>query len=143
MKTLSTILSITLLAGATAASADPIKTFKALCLAHPGDTGAIVAAGKKAGFVPMSLGSDMDKNTFIGEKKSTGEALEVNAFTSHSFECALAVDDMQNPEAVRAAFFKAIGLPTDDITARGTIGGKTYTFLHDTNGGETFVMFAD
>ncbi len=79
----------------------------------------------------------------MGVRKKTDETLQINVATNHKFECAVTTSDMANPEQVRASFFKSLGLKPKGATAKGTIGGTTYTFLHDTRGGEAFVMYSN
>lgn len=124
---------------AASASADAIDTFRQICVANAGNVAAIVDAGNRAGF---SL-SPFSGNSHMGVRTSTDESLQINVATSHSFECAVTTSDMQNPQAVNQRFFKSLGLTPRGGTARGVLNGKTYTFLHDTKGGEAFVIYAD
>ncbi len=119
--------------------AGSIGTFRQLCVANAGDPAAIAAAGTKAGFRM----SKMAAGKAMGFRKSTDESLQVNVATKHKFECAVTTSDMANPEQVGADFFKSLGLTPKRGTAKGKIGGKTYTFLHDTRGGEAFVMYSN
>ncbi|MBK5933270.1 hypothetical protein C8N32_109129 [Rhodovulum imhoffii] len=120
------------------AQAGAIDTFRQICVSNAGNPSAIIAAGNKAGFgmEKMAVGA-------IGFRTKTDESLQVNVATKHKFECAVTTSDMANFEQVRADFFKSLGLKPKRGTARGIIGGKTYTFLHDTRGGEAFVMFSN
>ena len=122
-----------------AAAADPIKTFQTACMANAGDVAAIEATIKRAGFKVQELAP----GSFIGARKSSDETVQVNVFTKHKFECAVTTSDMKNPKDVSKTFFETLGLKPRRGKATGRIGGKKYTFLHDTNGGEAFVMYAN
>lgn len=137
LKLIATCAAI--LAGSLPAHADPIETFRALCLPQIGNPAAIKRAARRAGFEMQ----DMGRNSFFGFRKSTNESLQINVATRHQFECAVTSPDMPNPNAVRARFFDSLGLKPRGQTARGTLNNTTYTFLHDTNQGEAFVVYAD
>lgn len=124
---------------ANAAAADPIETFRALCMANLGNPAGIEQAGKSAGFNMMELAP----NSFMGSRDSTDESLQINAFSSHAFECAVTTSDVADANAFRDAFFAAIGVPHSNGTAKGSVGGQSYTFMHDTNGGEALVVYAN
>ncbi len=133
------MLTIALICLASGAQADAIQTFRQLCLANAGNPAAIITAGKKAGFDMTPLA----KNSAMGMRTKTDESLQVNVFTKHKFECAVTTSDIQNPEKVSSEFFGALGLKPRRGQAKASVGGKRYTFMHDTKGGEAFVMFAN
>ncbi len=122
-----------------AATAGPVETFRSICFAHLSDPAAIEKAAKKAGFdmTPLGQGSAM------GARAKTDETVQINAFTSHKFECAVTTSDVADPAALGAKFFTALGLNAKGSKARAKANGQTYTFMHDTKGGEAFVVFAD
>lgn len=124
---------------ATSAAADPIDTFRTLCMNHLGDPAAIEQAGTAAGFQMLELQPD----SYMGSRDSTDETLQINAFSSHKFECAVTTSDVADPDAFRETFFAAIGIPHRNGTATGSVAGQSYTFSHDTNGGEALVVFAN
>lgn len=124
---------------ATSAAADPIATFRATCMGALGNPAAIAQAGTAAGFQMTEIGA----GSFMGSRASTDESLQINAFTSHKFECAVTTSDVADPNAFRDQFFQAIGIAHNGGEARGAVAGQTYTFKHDTNGGEALVVFAD
>lgn len=136
-----TTASILALCGvfATQATADPVSTFRTLCMANLGNPAAIEQAGKSAGFQMLELGT----NSFMGTRDSTDETLQINAFSSHKFECAVTTSDVTDPNAFRDTFFAAIGIAHTNGTPTGSVAGQTYTFTHDTNGGEALVVFAN
>ena len=138
MSALKISIFVSAVLAASAVHAGSIDTFRQFCVANAGDPQAIANAGKKAGFKMTSAVGGM-----MGFRKKTDESLQVNVATKHKFECAVTTSDMANPGQVSADFFKSLGLKPKGATAKGSIGGKTYTFLHDTRGGEAFVMFAD
>ncbi len=123
---------------ASAVQAGSIDTFRQFCVANAGQPQAIADAGTKAGFRMTSAAGGV-----MGFRKATDESLQVNVATKHKFECAVTTSDMANPEKVSADFFKSLGLTPRGATAKGSIGGTTYTFLHDTKGGEAFVMYSN
>lgn len=129
--------SIALACLSTGVQADSIKTFRQLCLANAGNPSAIMAAGKKAGFDMTKIG----ESSAMGLRKKTDESLQINVFTNHAFECAVTTSDMANPDQVGAAFFKSLGLKPKRGQAKGSVGGQSYTFKHDSEGGEAFVMY--
>lgn len=136
----ATLLGLVFASGlVTSAIAGPIDTFRSLCMSHLGDPAAIAQAGKAAGFTLTEIGA----GSFMGSRDSTDESLQINAFTSHKFECAVTTSDVADPNALRDQFFQSIGIPHNSGEARGAVAGRTYTFKHDTNGGEALVVFAD
>ena len=124
---------------ASSAAAGPIDTFRSLCMSNLGNPTAIAQAGKVAGFDLIELGA----GSFMGSRDSTDESLQINAFTSNKFECAVITSDVADPTAFRDQFFQSIGIPHSGGEARGTVAGQSYTFKHDTNGGEALVVFAN
>ena len=137
MKSVALALVLVLLGGA--AQADPITTFRQICMANLGQPAAAIKAGKSDGFNMTSLAA----NSSMGFKGSSDESVQINVATRHAFECAVTTSDMANPSAVTRQFFEALGLTGKGGKAKGKVGGKTYTFLHDTKGGEAFVVYAD
>ncbi|MEO8530829.1 MAG: hypothetical protein ABI459_06380 [Deltaproteobacteria bacterium] len=124
---------------AGAAQADPIATFKQLCMQNLGNSSGAIKAGKKVGFTMITMGPGAS----MGFRNSTDESLQVNVATRHKFECTVTTSDMANPNAVADRFFAELGLTGRKGKAAGKIGGKTYTFMHDTKGGEAFVVYSD
>ena len=113
------------------------ETFKTMCLNNIDQPQKIIEAGNRAGFNMRSLAPE----SAMGFRLSSDESLQVNAFTRKDFECAVTTSDISDPASVTRAFFAMLG-----ITHRGNVGTKTingtqYSFLHDTNGGEAFVVF--
>jgi hypothetical protein len=100
---------------------------------------AIAQAGKAAGLDPMEIGA----GSIMGLRDSTDESLQINAFTSNNIECAVTTSDVADPTTFRDHFFQSIGIPHSGGEARGTVAGQSYTFKHDTNGGEALVVFAN
>lgn len=124
---------------ASPVSADAIATFQSICMNNLGNPAAIAQAGTAAGFALVEIGTD----SFMGSRASTDETLQINAFTSNKFECAVTTSDVADPDAFRDRFFQSIGIAHNSGEARGAVAGQTYTFKHDTNGGETLVVFAN
>lgn len=120
-------------------AADSIDTFRSLCLPTLGDTAATKRAAEQAGFDVFELEPD----SFLGSRTATDETLQVNVATRHTFECAVTTSDMANPADVTARFFAMLGLTPRGAKASGSVNGERYTFMHDTNDGEAFVVFAD
>ena len=135
MQAAATLITV----AASTSYADPIATFRTLCVNNVGNPAAIEQAGSNAGFGMTPLGND----SYMGSRNSTDEALQINAFTQHAFECAVTTSDVADPSTLRDSFFQTLGLSHKNGQARGTVDGRTYTFLHDTNGGEAFVVFAN
>lgn len=119
--------------------AGPIATFQTLCMPNLSAPSAIKAAGTAAGFEMMELATD----SYLGTRDSTDETLQINAFTRHKFECAVTTSDVADANAFRDSFFAAIGISHANGTGTGTVAGQSYTFSHDTNGGEALVVFAN
>lgn len=121
------------------ASTPSIKTFMTHCLAGAPNVAAIRSSAKKAGFTFVAFGP----NAFLGSRTATDESLQLNVASSHSFECAVTTSSARNSTAVRAAFFDTLG-----VAQRGGVGtliknGKRYTVLHNSAGGEAFVISSD
>ena len=121
----------------TPALADPVATFRGLCMAHLDDVPALRAAATKQGFAPTDLGP----NAFMGLRQKTDEGIQVNAFTRAAFECAVTTSDVANPETLRRQFFDALGIDTPKSEVAVQIGGRAYRVRFDTKGGEALVIF--
>ena len=106
-------------------------------MSNLGNPAAIAQAGEAAVFDPMEIGAGRVK----GSRDSTDESLQI--FTSNNFECAVTTSDVADLTAFRDQFFQSIGIPHSGGEARGTVAGQSYTFKHDTNGGEALVVFAN
>jgi hypothetical protein len=122
---------------ATSALADPVATFRGLCMAHLDDVPALRSAAAKQGFGPTDLGP----NAFIGMRKKTDESIQVNAFTRAAFECAVTTSDVADPETPRRKFFAALGIDTPKSEVAVKIGRRAYRIKFDTKGGEALVIF--
>ena len=131
------ILAALSLLMATSAMADPVATFRGLCMAHLDNVPALRAAAAKQGFAPTDLGP----NAFMGLRQKTDESIQVNAFTRAAFECAVTTSDVANPETLRRQFFGALGIDTPKSEVAVKIGGRAYRVRFDTNGGEALVIF--
>lgn len=121
------------------AIADPIDTFKSICFKNAGNVAAIRADITKNGYKIEEL----KKDSFMGYLASTDESVQVNAFTNKSFECAVTTSDMRGARRLKKRFFREMGLNTKEITPTAVIAGTTYTFFHNTKGGEAFVMYVE
>ncbi len=139
MKTLTFSACFALGLFASSAHADAINTFKTLCFENAGSVAAIRKAATNHGFKVNKLG----KNSYLGTRASTDERVQINVFTKHSFECAVTTSDMPRPRRISREFLKSLGLNGNKGRARTVIDGRSYTVLHDTKGGEAFVIFAD
>jgi len=122
---------------ASSVTASPRDTSRSLCMSNLGNPAAIAQAGEAAVFDPMEIGAGSVK----GSRDSTDESLQI--FTSNNFECAVTTSDVADLTAFRDQFFQSIGIPHSGGEARGTVAGQSYTFKHDTNGGEALVVFAN
>ncbi len=137
MKALATAMFVLFSAGI--AHADVIDTFRGTCLTGIGNADGIRTLGAKMGFDMTKLSA----GSYMGNKSSTDESLQINAFTSHKFECAVTTSDVADPKALEARFFQAIGLKPSGSKASGRVNGTTYTFAYNTHGGEALVVYAD
>ena len=136
---IKTILPATILLTVLAqnAYAGPIDTFKEVCLNNAGNTAAIREAINAQGFEIKNY----KNGAFVGFRKSTDESVQVNVFTKHAFECAVTTSDIKQPRKIKKQFFKELGLKPSFGKASGSLGGKSYTFVHNTKGGEAFIMY--
>lgn len=139
MKCSSALLALGLALAPGLSSADAIDTFKSLCLPYLQDLEGTKAAARKAGFTFTPFG---DQGLF-GARPGTDESIQVNVATSHPYECAVTTSDMPDPASVAARFFAELGLNPSGNKAYGQIKGQRYTFLHDSDGGEAFVVFKE
>jgi hypothetical protein len=135
----SIMAAIIVLTPAQMAQADAIDSFFRHCVNNAPDVSAIANSAANAGFQITEIGA----NARLGLRRSSDETIQVNVATQHRFECAVTTSDMPNPAQVTETFFTRLGLSPRRGRAQGTIGGQSYTFMHDTNGGEAFVMYID
>ncbi len=135
MKLKSVALAMACLLAAPA-FADPVETFRGLCMAQLDNVPALRAAAQKQGFKITDLGA----NSFMGARKRTDESIQVNVFTKARFECAVTTSDVADPEALRARFFSALGVQTRKSRVKAQIQGRSYVISFDTQGGEAMVI---
>jgi hypothetical protein len=128
----------TVLAGASA-RADVIDEFQALCLSHLDQPAGSKKAAAKRGYAPVDLG----KGSFMASNRKIDTTLQVNAFTRHSYECAVTTSDVADPKALKARFFQSLGVKAKGNRVAAKVGSQTYTFEFNTTGGEALVVYRD
>lgn len=119
-------------------AADPIKSFKQLCMAHAPNVDALSRAARRQGFeiVPLSL------NSFMGLRDRTDETLRVNVGNESGFECSITTSGDGDSYGAQMRFFQALGTSGHSGKGAGELRGQYYEFLFESAGGDRMILRA-
>jgi hypothetical protein len=126
----------------TAARFDSVASFEQVCLHNLGNPSASARVARRLGYVPVPEASDV-LTGYLALDATAASSVQINLATRHAYECAVVTEDFEDPEALRQAFFEAIGLQTSASLVEAQVGTQSYWFKFDSSQGEALIVYQD
>lgn len=121
---------------------DSVETFEQVCLHNLNNPKASARVARRLGYVASPDISDL-LTGYLAINPANEASVQINLATRHAYECAVVTADSEDPESLRQAFFKTLGLQTSASLVQAQIGVQSYWFKFDTTEGEALVVYQD